>query len=103
MRKIITFIFFCTFLVVLSTTAFAQNKKNCVLNVATFNLRMDTPNDGENAWPNRKEMVKGLFRFHDFDICGTQEGYKHPVSYTHLDVYKRQLLSRHDCWGNMGI
>lgn len=79
MRKIITFIFFCTFLVVLSTTAFAQNKKNCVLNVATFNLRMDTPNDGENAWPNRKEMVKGLFRFHDFDICGTQEGYKHQL------------------------
>ena len=79
MRKIATFIFFCTCLVVLSTTAFAQNKKNCALNVATFNLRMDAPNDGENAWPNRKEMVKGLFRFHDFDICGTQEGYKHQL------------------------
>lgn len=47
--------------------------------MATFNLRMDTPNDGENAWPKRKEMVKGLFRFHDFDICGTQEGYKHQL------------------------
>jgi len=79
MRKIATFIFFCTCLVVLSTTAFAQNKRNCALNVATFNLRMDTPNDGENAWPNRKEMIKGLFRFHDFDICGTQEGYKHQL------------------------
>jgi endonuclease/exonuclease/phosphatase family metal-dependent hydrolase len=79
MRKIATFIFFCTYLVVLSTTSLAQNKKNCALNVATFNLRMDTPNDGENAWPNRKEMVKGLIRFHDFDICGTQEGYKHQL------------------------
>lgn len=79
MRKIATFIFFCTYLVVLSTTSLAQNKKNGALNVATFNLRMDTPNDGENAWPNRKEMVKGLIRFHDFDICGTQEGYKHQL------------------------
>ena len=47
------------------------------LNVATFNLRMDTEKDGVNAWPNRKEMVKGLIRFHDFDIFGTQEGFKH--------------------------
>ena len=36
------------------------------LNVATFNLRMDTEKDGVNAWPNRKEMVKGLIRFPRF-------------------------------------
>ena len=40
---------------------------------------MDTPKDGDNAWPNRKEMVKGLIRFHDFDIFGTQEGFKHQL------------------------
>ncbi len=28
------------------------------INVATYNLRYNTPNDGVNAWPNRKEMVK---------------------------------------------
>lgn len=49
----------------------------CTINVATFNLRMDTQSDGVNAWPNRKEMVKGLVSFHDFDIFGTQEGFKH--------------------------
>lgn len=48
-------------------------KASCVMNVATFNLRMDTPKDDENAWPKRKEMVKGLIRFHDFDIFGTQD------------------------------
>lgn len=53
--------------------------KECNLRVASFNLRMDTPNDGENAWPNRKEMVKGLIRFHDLDIIGTQEGFKHQL------------------------
>lgn len=49
------------------------------LRVATFNLRMDTPRDGENAWSNRKEMVKGLIRFHQLDIVGTQEGFKHQL------------------------
>jgi endonuclease/exonuclease/phosphatase family metal-dependent hydrolase len=49
------------------------------LRVATYNLRMDTPNDGENAWSNRKEMVKGLVRFHQLDIVGTQEGFKHQL------------------------
>lgn len=60
-------------------TLSAQNCKEATINVSTFNLRMDTPNDGENAWPNRKEMVKGLIRFHDLDIIGTQEGFKHQL------------------------
>ena len=65
--------------------AWAGNEKaenqaaRCRMNVATFNLRMDTPNDGADAWPNRKEMVKSLVRFHDFDIFGTQEGFKHQL------------------------
>lgn len=42
--------------------------------VATYNIRYNTPNDGENAWPNRKEQVKGLIRYHEFDLFGTQEG-----------------------------
>ncbi len=49
------------------------------LRVASYNLRMDTPRDGENAWANRKEMVKGLIRFHQLDIVGTQEGFKHQL------------------------
>lgn len=57
----------------------SETKNKTTMNVATFNLRMDTPNDKENAWPNRKEMVKGLIRFHDFDIFGTQEGFKHQL------------------------
>ena len=56
--------------------------------MATFNLRMDTEKDGVNAWPNRKEMVKGLIRFHDFDIFGTQEGFKHMLDgIAELDGY----------------
>ena len=55
----------------------AQKKKE--IRVATYNLRMDTPNDGANAWPNRKEYVKALIRHHDFDIFGTQEGFAHQL------------------------
>ena len=50
----------------------AQKKKE--IRVSSFNLRYDNPSDGVNAWPNRKEFVKALIRYHDFDIIGTQEG-----------------------------
>lgn len=43
-------------------------------NVATYNLRYNNPGDGPNAWPARKEAVKALIRYHEFDIVGTQEG-----------------------------
>ena len=56
---------------------FAQN--TCKMNVSTFNLRLDTPSDSLNSWSHRKEMVKSLIRFHDFDIFGTQEGFKHQL------------------------
>ena len=65
---------------VLCTVSFAYGKsKPLVIKVASYNLRMDTPNDGVNAWPNRKEFVKALIQYHDFDIIGTQEGYLHQL------------------------
>ena len=45
------------------------------MRVASYNLRYNTTYDGENAWPNRKEMVKSLITYHNFDIFGTQEGF----------------------------
>lgn len=49
------------------------------IRVASFNLRMDTPNDGDDAWPHRAEFVKGLIRFHQIDLLGTQEGFSHQL------------------------
>jgi endonuclease/exonuclease/phosphatase family metal-dependent hydrolase len=40
---------------------------------------MDTPRDSLNAWEYRKEGVKELIRYHDFDIVGTQEGFLHQL------------------------
>lgn len=49
-------------------------QKNTPLTIATYNIRYNNPDDSLNAWPNRKENVKALIRFHEFDIFGTQEG-----------------------------
>ena len=41
--------------------------------VMSFNLRYDTPNDSVNAWPNRKDAVADLVKFHEAEIVGVQE------------------------------
>lgn len=49
------------------------------IRVMSFNLRLDTSSDGENAWPNRKEMVARTMRFHEADFVGIQEGLPHQL------------------------
>ncbi len=63
------------------------------INVATYNLRYDNPGDGDNGWRLRKEAVKALIRFHEFDVFGTQEGLDNQIQdlaemaeYDHLGV-----------------
>ena len=41
----------------------------------TFNLRCNTPSDGDNAWPNRIERAADMIKEHDPIVVGTQEGY----------------------------
>lgn len=60
--------------------AYGKAEEKEVLKIATFNLRMDTPSDGENAWPHRKDMVNDLIRFYGFDLFGTQEGFTHQLN-----------------------
>lgn len=58
------------FLLVLMGALFA-NAQN--MNIVSYNIRLNTPSDGINAWPNRVEMVTGLLQFHEADIFGLQE------------------------------
>ena len=60
--------------------AYGKAEYKEVLKIATFNLRMDTPSDGENAWFHRKDMVNDLIRFYGFDLFGTQEGFTHQLN-----------------------
>jgi len=50
------------------------------INIATYNLRLNTASDGANAWPHRVDAVKALIRYHEFDIVGTQEGLPEQVA-----------------------
>lgn len=59
-------------LILLAQSAVAQGRGT--MNLATYNLRLNVDSDGANAWPQRKEMVKDLVRYHEFDIFATQEG-----------------------------
>jgi len=54
------------------------------MNVITFNIRYNTPNDGVNAWPNRIEMVTGLLKYHEADLFGLQEALHGQI----LDVHE---------------
>ncbi|HUE81105.1 MAG TPA: endonuclease/exonuclease/phosphatase family protein [Pyrinomonadaceae bacterium] len=49
------------------------------LRVMSFNIRYDEPRDKENAWPNRKELVASMIRFHRADLVGVQEALKHQL------------------------
>lgn len=69
MKRIVLSLLVC----ILFQSTFAQ--KNAPVIIATYNLRMNTPSDSLNAWPNRKENVKALIKFHEFDLFGTQEGF----------------------------
>jgi endonuclease/exonuclease/phosphatase family metal-dependent hydrolase len=64
------------FLLIAALLAFIscnQQQPKPVLNVITYNIRFDNPNDGINSWPNRKDKVGSLIRFHDADIVCMQE------------------------------
>ena len=67
------------------------------INVATYNLRYNNPGDGPNAWPARKDMVKALIRYHEFDILGTQEGLSDQIAdLAQMDEYEHVGVGRDD-------
>lgn len=64
MKKIVA-VFVCMWALVLM----AQEPVELI----TYNIRMNTPGDGEHAWPHRKTDVAALFRFHRADVFCVQE------------------------------
>jgi endonuclease/exonuclease/phosphatase family metal-dependent hydrolase len=55
--------------VVLGITAIGQDH----LNVMTFNIRLNTPQDSLNAWPHRADQASSQILFHEAHIVGVQE------------------------------
>ena len=69
------------FLIIAPAMLFAQQ-----MNIVSFNIRYNTPNDGVNAWPNRVEMVTELLQFHDADIFGLQEALYEQITDVHKNL-----------------
>ena len=57
------------FLFSICTSAIAQK----AIKIISYNVRYNNTGDGINAWPNRKDNVKALVKFHEADILCVQE------------------------------
>ncbi|MEP3389179.1 MAG: endonuclease/exonuclease/phosphatase family protein [Reichenbachiella sp.] len=68
------------------------------LDIISFNIRYDNPNDGENAWPNRKSELVELINYYHPDFVGSQEGLDHQIKYVnnHLQDYTSIGVGRED-------
>jgi len=63
-------------ILILAISAFScqiKEQQAAVIRVMTFNIRYDNPQDGVNAWPNRKELVARLIGFYGPALFGVQE------------------------------
>jgi len=47
----------------------------------SFNVRFDTPADGDDAWPRRRDFVASTVRVHRPDVVGLQEPLEHQLDY----------------------
>lgn len=83
-----------------NATQLASNHTTDVsyIRVMTFNVRYDEPRDNANAWPNRKELVASMIRFHNADLVGVQEALKRQLEDldTLLPEYSRVGVGRAD-------
>lgn len=72
MRK---FILFIVSIIALSACSDVKTKADtpAELNIMTFNIRYDNPDDSLDNWQYRKERVANSILFYDVDILGTQE------------------------------
>ncbi|MDE6528530.1 MAG: endonuclease/exonuclease/phosphatase family protein [Muribaculaceae bacterium] len=61
--------------------ALCATAENASFNVASYNLRQMNGHDqaAGNGWERRAPIVARLIQFHDFDIFGTQEGFKNQL------------------------
>lgn len=70
------FIRILVFVFIFTVNALPQSIK-----VMTFNIRLDSPDDGANVWNNRKANLVSVIKFHKADIVGLQEAQKHQIEY----------------------
>lgn len=70
------------------------------INILTYNLRYDNPQDGINSWENRKEAVATLIRGYEADIFCVQECMQSQKDYLQQQFPTHDLVGvgRSDGW-----
>jgi len=68
------------------------------MNVMSFNIRYDNPEDGKQNWHHRKENMVQMVNFYDLDIIGMQEVLVGQLNYlkSNLQQYKALGVGRDD-------
>lgn len=71
-------LFLVIFILFLSSFSSWAVEKPAIFNVATYNLRQLNADDDSHGdgWSNRCPVIAKIIQFYDFDIFGTQEGFK---------------------------
>ena len=80
----------------LSFVSIAQEEVR--VNVMSFNIRYDNPEDGKQNWHHRKENVVQMINFYDLDVIGMQEVLVGQLNYlkSNLQQYKALGVGRDD-------
>jgi endonuclease/exonuclease/phosphatase family metal-dependent hydrolase len=91
--RVLTIVIFCTILI-----SSCNIEKSHDISVMTLNIRMDTPVDGKNAWPDRAGIVSGFIDKHEPDLMGLQEVLWHQYEYldSALNGYSSIAVGRDD-------
>jgi Metal-dependent hydrolase len=66
---------------IITVCALTVSAQEAVINVASYNIRQYNKQDSinGNGWQVRCPILAQLIRFHEFDVFGTQEGFKHQL------------------------
>ena len=72
----------------------SQVDQRAPMDVMTFNIRYGDANDGENAWPSRREMLFDVVRSENPDLIGLQEA---------LDFQIREMLTALPQYAVVGV
>lgn len=67
------------FMILVLATMLTGSLAAQTVKVMTYNLRLDTPDDGVNQWPKRTNKVVALITKYNPDIIGVQEALHHQL------------------------
>tara|TARA_B100000575_G_scaffold131103_1_gene104436 strand:+ start:3207 stop:4043 length:837 start_codon:yes stop_codon:yes gene_type:complete len=97
MKKLVL-LFFAAFLLLINSCTNLDD----TINVMTFNIRLDTENDGINKWDNRKEGIISLIKKNQVDILGIQEGLPNQIEYLSRELNNYSMIGEGRNGGNNG-